>query len=153
MGFKLTYDLEGAGWALARIQDGEARLEISVSYLHDSLRELAEAARALASGAESARVVFMDEPGEIQLFLNRTDKELRYQARWFDDWNSWGRHPPDRFQVAFSGVTTVRRFVGEVRSQLDALLRVYGTSGYKEKWVNSDFPEELLIQLRNIGKT
>jgi hypothetical protein len=153
MGFKLTYYLEGAGWATARIQDGDTHVDITVSYLHDSLRDLAEAARALAFGATFARVVFMDEPGEVQLVLHRDDDSLAYEARWFDDWSSWGMHPADQFEVLLSGVTTVRRFIGEVRSQLEALLREHGTSGYKDKWVESDFPEDLLIQLRNAPKT
>lgn len=153
MGFKLTYNIEGAGWAMARIQDGEVHLDVTVSYLHDSLRELAEAARALASGADSARVVFLDEPGEVQLVLQRTEDALRYEARWFDDWSSWGMHPADQFKVVFSGVTTVRRFTGEVRSQLEILLRNHGTAGYKQRWIEHDFPEELLTQLRELSKT
>ncbi|MBN9691258.1 MAG: hypothetical protein J0M24_13565 [Verrucomicrobia bacterium] len=152
MGFKLTYELQGAGWALARIRDKDEHLDVAVSYLRDSLRELAEAARALAAGAEFARVVFMDEPGEIQLLLNRTDNGLSYEARRFDDWNSWGMGAPDRFEVVFSGVTTVQRFVGEVTSQLESLMQQYGASGYQERWVNRDFPEDLLAQLRALGK-
>jgi hypothetical protein len=147
MGFKLIYDLEGAGWAMMRIQDGDRHLDVTVSYLHDSLRELAEAARALLFGADSARVVFMDEPGEIQLVLNRADDGLRYEARWFDDWNSWGMHPPDQFEAVFSGETTVRRFVGEVRSQLKAVFESHGVRGYKEKWGSHEFPQELLREL------
>jgi hypothetical protein len=153
MGFKLTYDLEGDGWAMARIQDGDTHLDITLSYLHDSLRELAEAARALATGADSARVVFLDEPGEVELLLNGADDSLRYEARWFDDWSSWGMHPSDRFKVALSGMTTVRRFVGEVRSQLEVLLRDHGAAGYKQRWGEHDFPEELLVQLQKLSRT
>jgi hypothetical protein len=60
-------------------------------------------------------------------------------------------HPSDRFERVFSGVTTIRRFVGEVRSQLDALLQNFGAAGYKEKWISHDFPEELLVQLREMA--
>jgi hypothetical protein len=153
MGFTLTYELEGAGWATARIQDGDSHMDVTVSYLHDSLRELAEAACALLSGAHSARVVFMDEPGEIHLVLDRVDDVLRCEARWFEDWSSWGMHPADRFKVVFSGVTTVHRFVGEVRKELEALLREHGLSGYKAKWVEHDFPDDLLSELRQVTKT
>ena len=128
-------------------------LGLTVSYLHDSLRELAEAARALAFGANSVRVVFMDEPGEVQLFLTRAGDTLHYEARWFDDWSSWGMHPADRFRVVFTGVTSVRRFVGEVRSQLEFILRDYGLAGYKQKWVENDFPEQLLVELRGSPET
>lgn len=151
MDFKLTYDLEGAGWAMARIADGDRHLDITVSYLQDSLRELAEAAHALASGAETARVVFMDEPGEVQLVIERTERVLRYEARWFDHWSSWGIHPAEQFNVVFSGETTVRRFMEEVKRELEVLLRHHGAAAYKQKWIEHDFPEDVLVQLQRLG--
>ncbi|MBK1827587.1 hypothetical protein [Haloferula rosea] len=152
MGFSLTYDLEGAGWAMAQIQDGDEKFDITVSYLHDSLRELGEAARALRGGAESARVVFMDEPGEIQLLLTSSESGLDYELRWFDDWNSWGMHPDDKFESVHRGTTTVPRFFGEVLKEFEALLADHGEEGYREKWHESGFPSDLLLQLRNKPK-
>ena len=152
MGFSITYDLEGAGWAMARIQDGEHKMEATISYLHDSLRELGEAARALRDGADFARVVFMDEPGEVQMLLTRRDHALDYELRWFDDWNSWGMHPDDKFETIFGGTSTVARFCGEVRKEFDALLADHGEAGYKEKWCEHDFPTDLLRELRNETK-
>jgi hypothetical protein len=150
MAFMFTYQLEGAGWAVARIQDGTKFIDATVSYLHDSLRELAEAAIALARGAEHARVVFMDEPGETQLIISRSGQELSFEARWFDDWNSWGMHPAEKFQVVLSGRTTVARFVGEVRKAIEALLEEHGIEGYKAKWIEAEFPKELLADLVRI---
>jgi hypothetical protein len=152
MGFSLTYDLEGAGWAMARIQDGEHKVDATVSYLHDTLRDLGEAACAMRDEAESARVVFMDEPGEVQLLLARHDDVLDYELRWFDDWNSWGMHPDDKFQTIFRGSMTVARFCDEVRKELEALLAEHGEDGYKQKWLEHEFPTDLLRELRNKTK-
>ncbi len=138
---------------MARIRDGGSSADITVSYLHDSLRELAEVARALQRGADEGRVLFMDEPGETQLLFRRTGDALRYEARWFDDWNGWGMHPSEKFKVILSGTTTVRRFIGEVRSQMEALLEEHGLEGYKEKWVEHEFPMDLLTQLRSASET
>lgn len=149
MGFSLTYDLEGAGWATARIQDGEYKVGVTISYLHDTLRELGESARALEAGAATARVVFMNEPGEVHLLMIRCDGLLSYELRWFDDWNSWGMHPDDKFETLHEGSTTVARFVGEVRKELEALLVDHGEEGYKEKWDEHEFPMDLLRDLRN----
>lgn len=149
MGFTLTYDIEGAGWAVARIQDGEKDINITVSYLHDSLRDLAEAARALADGAQEARVVFMDEPGEMHLVVETKGDSLSYQLKWFDDWNSWEMHPENKFQVVHSGSTTKARIIGEIRKELEAVLKDHGMEGYKEKWVEHPFPVELLRELQN----
>jgi hypothetical protein len=152
MSFTFRYELNGAGWATARLTCGELRLNMEVSYLHDSLRELAEAARAINAGAGSARVLFMDEPGETQLLLSRFGDRLRVEGRWFDDWNSWGLHPSDEFRVVFVCETTVRRFVGEVTKELETILRQYGRVGYLQKWDAHEFPEELLTQLRAQAK-
>lgn len=148
MGFSLTYALEGAGWAIARIRDGSSSADITASYLHDSLRELAELARAFQRGADQGRVVFMDEPGETQLLFRRTGDALSYEARWFDGWNSWGMYPSESFQVILSGTTTVCRFLGEVRGQMEALLQEHGLKGYKKRWGEHEFPMDLLAELR-----
>lgn len=149
MGFSLIYDLEGAGWAMARIQDGEHTVDAAVSYLHDSLRELGEAARALRAGADTARVVFMDEPGETQMLLTQRDGVLGYELRWYADWNSWGKYPESKFEMILRGTTTVSRFFGEVLKEFEALLAAHGEEGYKERWVQHDFPLDLLGELRN----
>ncbi len=47
-GMRLHYELENAGWASVTVECGDQRVEISASYLHDSLRDLASAARALS---------------------------------------------------------------------------------------------------------
>ncbi len=149
MSFSLHYDLEGAGWAMATIDDGEKHLEVTISYVHDSLLEMAEAAKALRDGAETARVVFMDEPGETQLLLIRGGSDLGYELRWFDDWNSLNKDPDSSYKVLHSGVTTVAHFVGQVRQELEALLEQHGEAGYKDKWVLADFPVDLLRQLQD----
>ena len=150
MGFTLTYDLEGAGWAMAQIQDGESKIDATISYLHDTLKELGEAARALFGGAKTARVVFMDEPGEVQLLLCQEGNSLNYELRRFDDWNSWGMHPDDKFETIHRGTTTVQRFCGEVLKEFDALLSQHGEDGYREKWHEAGFPTSLHGELRQL---
>jgi hypothetical protein len=137
---------------MARIQDGEQKLDATISYLHDTLRELGEAACALRDGADSAKVVFMDEPGEVQMRLTRRDDALDYDLRWFDDWNSWGMHPDEKFETIFSGSTTVARFCGEVRKEFEALLAEHGEDGYTEKWGEHEFPIDILRDLQNKTK-
>jgi len=137
---------------MARIQDGEHQVDATISYLHDTLRELGEAARALRGGADFARVVFMDEPGEVQMLLKRRGEELDYELRWFDDWNSCGMHPDDKFETIAQGSTTVARFFGEVRKEFEALLAEHGEDGYREKWHEDGFPTDLLLELQNKTK-
>ncbi len=90
----------------------------------------------------------MDEPGEIQLIFTRTSIGLDYELRWFDDWNSWGMHPDGLFEIVHRGQTTVPILCEEVRKELEALLEQYGEEGYNEKWVEAEFPMELLRDLQ-----
>ena len=135
---------------MVSIQDESQSFDITVSYLHDSLRNLAEAAKELRDGADAARVIFMDEPGEIQLILAQGKDTLHYELRWFDDWNSWGMHPDDNFKVVHQGTTTIQQFSGEVNKELKAILKQYGEDGYKERWIEHEFPIDLMRVLQQV---
>lgn len=148
MAFSLTYDLEDAGWATAWVQDGSSSFEISISYLHDSLRELAEAARALRDGAMAATVVFEDEPGEMQLVCTRTSIGLDYELRSLDHWSCWRTQPDGPFEIVHRVRTTVLIFCEEVTKELEALLKQHGEKGYKKKWIMAEFPVESLRDLQ-----
>jgi hypothetical protein len=81
------------GWATVTFECGDQGVEMTASYLHDSLQGLASAARAIAKGETEATVVFMDEPGEHQMVLRRiTDADVEMEIMWYDDWRSWKMH-------------------------------------------------------------
>ena len=67
---QLNYILEDAGWAILEISKGEELLKLNISYLHDSLKNLAESAIELETKNEKT-VIFMDEPGEHWLILKK----------------------------------------------------------------------------------
>lgn len=145
----LDYELWGAGWAMATIRSGAHEIKAVASYLHDSLLELAGAAIRLSNGAPEANVVFMDEPGEHHLVLQRREgRQLAFEVRWYDDWASWGIHPPDRYTVALKGMTTVRRFRHQVLNVLWRLDQTLGPERYKEQWIEADFPSEEYAKLK-----
>jgi hypothetical protein len=88
---KLTYELTGKGWAECSVACGEVSVAMTVSYLHDSLGELAAAALAVRNGIESVTVLMMDEPGEHELTFRRVDeRDVEVQVDWYPDWKSWG---------------------------------------------------------------
>src|SRR5688572_30658151 len=87
---RLHYDLHNAGWATVTVECGDEKVEMTASYLHDSLRDLAAGARVLVRKGTEAAVVFMDEPGEHQMVVRRiSDKEVDLEIWWYDDWRSW----------------------------------------------------------------
>ena len=137
----LEYDLSGAGWATAWIRSDDGYVEAVTSYLHDTLRELAQAAIDLCRRAPEATVVFMDEPGEYHLVLTRKKgNELLFEVRWFKDWASWGMYPKNAYRVELQGSTTVERFRDQVLGVLDKLDQTLGPTKYREEWIEADFP-------------
>lgn len=150
MGLSLHYELHRAGWATATVRDGERQAAFRVSYLCDSLRELATAALSLWTGARDARIVFMEEPGEHHLCLLVAGETLAWELRWFDDYASWNMSPLEKYRIVLSGNSTLDRFVSEAHNLLEGVLAEHGVAGYLEKWEDHPFPQKDLEQLRRM---
>lgn len=145
---ELEYELNEAGWARARVRDDDVAIEMAVSYLHDSLKDLAEAALSLANGGKTGRAVFMDEPGEHQIWLERIDDEnLKYTVVWYADWESWGMHPSDTYRLLCEGSCTVSHFRQQVADLLWKIYMDVGEEKYEELWGAHKFPSELFEEL------
>ncbi|MBI4751153.1 MAG: hypothetical protein HY774_21965 [Acidobacteria bacterium] len=145
---KFQYILHRAGWATAILSCQDQTIEMTVSYLHDSLRNLASAVIALLNGATEVSVIFMDEPGEHRLVLRRKDQTtVSLEVRWYEDWYSWGIGSSD-FETLLSGVTRLTHLRGQVLSAMKQILDEHGEIGYKQKWCLHEFPMEELRQLQ-----
>ena len=150
--FGFEYELHQAGWATARIRHSDSFVEMPVSYLHDSLRELATATFTISRGAKSSRVVFMDEPGEHHLTLTREEDAMcRYSIDWFNDHHSWGLRIIPGGEHICAGNVSVRRLVQQVYSELYRLHEVFGVAGYKERWVAHEFPHTEMQRLIGVS--
>lgn len=137
---EINYTVENAGWAIVTIQHDYKTIKMVASYLHDSLKELAESAIQLKTKTEK-KVVFMDEPGEYWLVLRRlNDKDLEFEVRWYEDWASWNICSEANYQVLLNGKTTLVTYTNQVRKNLIHIHNEIGVEGYKEKWIEHDFP-------------
>lgn len=139
--FFLGYELHQHGWATAVLTHGDNSVAMTASYLHDSLRELANSAYSISHDSSAVRVVFMDEPGEHQLTIQRINSaELEYSIVWFDDWDSWGMGQHTQSRELFTGRIPTRRFIQQVHSALWKVFDEFGEAGYKARWCEHDFP-------------
>jgi len=144
----IRYTVQGAGWAVATISNGHETVEAEVSYLHDTLHELSDSTLQLINGSSEARVVFMDEPGEYQLRLNKVSQcEILYSVLWFDDWESWAKHPSDSFRDVLNGTCTIDSLQHQVATVLREILETLGDRRYEELWCEHEFPIELYYKL------
>ncbi|WP_375416447.1 hypothetical protein [uncultured Hymenobacter sp.] len=152
MALTFTYRLGEYGWAEAHLSDEVHTLVGTVSYLHDTVTNIVEAALSLLlDPATPQRIVFMDEPGELQLLLTpATDGSVDVVLRWYDDWESWGMHPEYQFKLVWETTTNAVNFAQIVKKVLDDLWMKYGAEHYKARWLEHDFPISLHEKLNCI---
>ena len=140
------YELTGTGWSECVFSVGEARCELTASYLSDALGNLASAVEdVLRSPDVSARAVFMEEPGEYRWrFLPAGPARVRITILEFPDWNVMDETAG---KVIFDAECD-RRALGEsLAKELRRLLTAHGARGYREKWVENGFPIERLTAI------
>ena len=149
---RIGYVLSGTGWATLSFRADAGPLAFAVSYLHDSLGDLARMGLEMAKGANCATAVFMDEPGEVLFVVTGDEDDLSFELRRYRDWASWGLIATDDYEVVDRG--TIRR-VDLVRNIHVVLERMYvdlGLEKYRERWVQHDFPlrayEGLIAEFR-----
>ena len=119
-------------------------------HLSDALGDLTEAMVDLLNGSEEKEVFFMDEPGEHRWLLRRTERDnLLIEVEWFEDWKSWEMMDKDaKGEKVFSDEVSLLEVAHEVKAVLDKLLEKYGVEGYKQKWIEHEFPLEQYERLK-----
>lgn len=151
MAVDFQYDLGSAGWASVTISDDSHSATMAVSYLHDSLGELTNAMNLLLKGGVESRTIFMEEPGEhLMSLINRRDDELEIEVRWFKDWASWNMNSKKDYDVVFKQTTSLFEFANKVCDNLDNIYFNEGIEGYKEKWIEHDYPLSAYLKLKKL---
>ena len=153
MSTSLNYRLTGRGWSECEVHIGERSFVASASYLSDALGDLCRAFVALVEGAPRVTARFAEEPGEYRWVIERSDHErARVQIYSFNE--TFDRRPDSDGRLEFEGECRLRTIAGSLLSELQRLLVEHGEAGYRERWVNHDFPTEQMNALRSaLSKT
>lgn len=148
------YHLDGAGWAVARFTGDSHDVYFDVSYLNDSLKDLCDALLELAGKDRfSARVFFVEEPGEYVLVLQKDGDTLLTEIYWSDDWVFLGPGQPphpDR-KIVYSENDSFTNFVSIICQGIEALRQRHTLEEYKQQWVEHEFPEAAFEGLKRIA--
>ena len=150
MSFRLEYDVGEAGWATCRVRLGQDVVEMTASYLHNSLDQLCDVVASVARGAQAGSVIFMNEPGEHHLNLQRVgEADVLVQIVWHDDWTSWGMGSASSSQMVVEGTTAIAVLRDQTYAMALHILDSLGPSEYRRRWVEHDFPEASFARLRD----
>jgi hypothetical protein len=80
----------------------------------------------------------------------RTTAEGKVAVRIFEFREIWGGRPDEEGEVIFHAQCRLRTLAGALLSELQKLERTYGLDGYRQKWVEHDFPIGRLGELREL---
>jgi hypothetical protein len=152
---EIRYRLVGTGWAECRVADVDKSVTVTASYLSDALASLADSVLAMLNGAKEARASFDEEPGEYRWVFNRrgdaSDSPISLCILEFQD--LWSNKPDEEGQLIFETLCPITELAAAVVKCLDEVKQTYGEAGYKEKWVEHDFPARTYAQLHAHLKT
>ena len=149
---QIGYVLSGAGWATFSFRADAEPMTFAVSYLHDSLGDLARMGVDLVKGAQSTTAVFMDEPGEVLLVVTGDKGDLGFELRSYADWASWGMTAAQNYVVLASGRIRRVELVRNIHAILERIYMDLGPAKYRELWVRHDFPLRAYEQLIAVFK-
>lgn len=144
----ISYLLIGDGWSECHIKaDGDA-VTISASYLSDALGSLSRAVLVIAKGGREAHASFDEEPGEYRWVFNRFgDAKVFIRILEFPDLRSM--EPDEAGEVIFEYHCPIETLVRCMVGCLADVLSNYGEEGYKEEWIEHDFPMQSYELLRS----
>jgi len=147
--FTIEYEFDNHGWATVVFKNNNQKTVNRVSYLHDSLNDLAQMAIELRDGAEISKSLFMDEPGEVLLTVDSKNGNAICEVRRYRDWASWGIIPDTEFEVLLSGKNSTAEIIQQISGILENIHDNIGLEEYKRRWIKHDFPMEKYRQLIN----
>ena len=142
--FSLDYEVFEHGWAQVSIRLEDQLIEQRVSYLHDSLTDLAYMAMDLDNGVSNLKAKFKDEPGRLDLVVSCIGSEVSIEVYKFPDDSS-----NSNMQVVAKGKSETKRVRHQIFQILHSIYTEIGPEIYKEHWKNHEFPTSLYLKLKN----
>lgn len=146
---KFEYDLTGVGWADGCIEINSTIVHFASSYITDALYDMLKAVNSLIPvvspyPVSMAQFEWNEEPGGTVWTLSKNDgNSLRVQIKSFEDLRNKKQEV-----IELDETCSIYDFTSTIAQTLDLLLRKYGQEGYKEKWVNFDFPMDNYLKLK-----
>lgn len=144
-GMRITWTLTGTGWASCALEDHQAKVELTASYITSAPEELLTAVARLVAGEAETRTQFEAEPTAYRWIFYRegVDTWTRVlELRHGSDHDNKGTE-------IWSSRLGIDQFARTVIRCFDEVAQTYGESGYRGKW-GEHFPRTELEALRRL---
>ncbi len=146
---EISYKLVGTGWAECKVTDENKQVTVTASYLSDALGALSEAVLNMMTGVHETRASFDEEPGEYRwVFTRQNDSDDKVHLQIIEFTELWSGKPDEDGAVIFESSCSADQLGKAMVTCLDAVKDIYGDAGYKEKWVEHEFPSKTHAQLK-----
>ena len=140
MDVSLDYKLVGKGWSECTLDIYGQTCTVTASYLSNALKELIWSANYMLKGGSEAKFSFDEEPGEYRWILTRRD-EKSFEIKILEFEELWGEKEDSQGDEIYKVTCPIYEFATGLKTTLDSLLDEYGITGYKDKWVEAEFPK------------
>ncbi|SCY70460.1 hypothetical protein SAMN02745898_10347 [Streptomyces sp. 136MFCol5.1] len=144
-GMRITWTLAGPGWADCTLEDHQAKVELTASYITSAPEELLSAVVRLVAGETETRAQFDAESTAYRWIFYRegVDTWTRVlQLRRGSDHDNKGTE-------IWSSRLGIDQLTRSVIRCFDEVAQTYGESGYRGKW-GEHFPRTELEALRGL---
>ncbi|MCM3597222.1 hypothetical protein M4D55_15715 [Metabacillus idriensis] len=145
------YKLNGAGWAECHLEINSRKYSFTAGYLTNALGDLLQALLNInpfytedvyvKSGSE----LFWDaEPSRTDWYFRYLgDRKMQLKVTFYEDDND-----DENPKIELNNECYYDNFLGEVIGEAEKILREYGIVGYKNMWIEHDFPLSTFLQLK-----
>ncbi|MEV5024543.1 hypothetical protein [Paenibacillus sp. LPE1-1-1.1] len=145
---RFKYELTGRGWASGFIEMNSNTVYFATSYITDALDEMLKALILLNPElspypVSNSQFEWNEEPGGTVWKFRKIDDLLNVQIMSFENLRN-----KKQLVIELNESCSISEFSEAVVQALELLLSLHGKEGYKEKWVNYDFPTHNYLKLK-----
>ncbi|MER7513736.1 hypothetical protein ABTX82_36275 [Streptomyces lavendulae] len=144
-GMRMAWTLNGHGWANCTVEDQQAKVELTASYITNAPQDFLTAVARLVSGETDTRAQFEAEPTAFRWIFYRQGDDVwvrLLELRRGSDHDNKGTE-------IWSSQLHVDALARAVIRCFDDAARTYDVSGYRGKW-GEHFPRTELEALRRL---
>ncbi|MGW3983467.1 hypothetical protein [Streptomyces mirabilis] len=147
---QVEWDLKDHGWAVCRISEGPAKVNLSVSYCTDGLADLLSSIGSLYGTSQTARFFFDSEPTEFRWVLRNQGADVDVSIYSFPDVAISPDLPDEDGRLRWASTQSRSQLAHVVLEAAQRVLREHGEDGYLAKWAMHPFPVAILQDLRRL---